>query len=400
MKLTLHRDTKVIYVAVFLRAAATGMAGVLFGVFLAKLGFQETASGLAISLGLMGATAAAIAATLFSQCFGQKRFLITVTLFAAAGGLAVSVGNHLTWILVFGFLGMINGGGRDRGAALIIEQALLPATTDEKNRTKLFAWYNLLQDSGHAVGSLLAGLPTLFTSGAGLDEVTAYRIAFALPALFLVAIIPVYLKLSSVAPTHAPRPPVTPESKKILWKISSLFAIDSLAGGFLTSALLAYYFYDRFAAGPAIIGLLFFVARIANAVSHLGAAWLAKRIGLVNTMVFTHIPSSILLMGVPFAPTFPLAALLFILREGLVEMDAPTRQSYVMAVVKPHERTVASGVTNLVRMGAWSAAPTLAGQLMATVSHAAPIFIGGTMKIFYDLALWSAFRRHKPPEEL
>jgi len=196
-----------------------------------------------------------------------------------------------------------------------------------------------------------------------------------------------------------PRQVVSPESKRIVWKISALFAIDSIAGGFLGSALLSYFFFERFAVPAAMIGGLFFAARVLNALSHLGAAWLAARIGLVNTMVFTHIPSSVLLASVAFAPNFPVAALLFLLREGLVEMDVPTRQSYVMAVVAPEERTWASGVTHLVRLGGWAVAPAFAGWLMQAAALAAPLFIGAGMKIAYDLLLWRAFRKLKPPEE-
>ena len=167
----------------------------------------------------------------------------------------------------------------------------------------------------------------------------------------------------------------------------------SLAGGFLTSALLSYFFLQRFGVGPGVLGPLFFGARVLNAVSHLGAAWLAERIGLLNTMVFTHIPSSLLLATVAWAPSFPVAAALFLLREGLVEMDVPTRQSYVMAVVRPEERTLASGVTNLVRTGGWAVAPSLAGLLMQGTSLAMPLLVGAGMKIAYDVVLYAAFRR-------
>jgi predicted MFS family arabinose efflux permease len=167
----------------------------------------------------------------------------------------------------------------------------------------------------------------------------------------------------------------------------------------LTTALLAVFFYEQFGVSEAAIGFLFFGARVLNAVSHLGAAWLAARIGLVNTMVFTHIPSSLLLMTVPFAPSFPVAAVLFLLREGLVEMDVPTRQSYVMAVVRPDERTFASGVTHLVRLVGWAAAPAFAGLLMRGLSVGAPLFVGAAMKIAYDVLLYAAFRKTRPPEE-
>ena len=180
---------------------------------------------------------------------------------------------------------------------------------------------------------------------------------------------------------------------------SALFLLDSLGGGFLTTALLTYFFVERFAVSAQVAALLFMGARLLIAVSHLGAAWLAKRIGLVNTMVWTHLPSSLLLATAAYAPSFPVAAVLFLLREGLVEMDVPTRQSYVVAVVEPHERTFASGVTQVVRLCAWAIAPAFAGWLLQHVSLGAPLLVGAGLKIVYDLALWTAFRHVRPPEE-
>ena len=182
----------------------------------------------------------------------------------------------------------------------------------------------------------------------------------------------------------------------MLWRISALFGLDSVGGGFLTSALLAYFFFERFAVGAGTIGALFFAARVANAGSHLAAAWLARRLGLLNTIVLTHLPSSVLLMTLPWAPSFTVAALLFLLREGLVEMDVPTRQSYVMAVVQPAERLTAAGVTSLVRLGGWAASPGVRRALMQSPSLATPLVVGAAMKIaatFFS----TAFRARKPP---
>ncbi|MGH7857715.1 MAG: MFS transporter, partial [Candidatus Binatia bacterium] len=211
-----------------------------------------------------------------------------------------------------------------------------------------------------------------------------------------------YSRLSSSveAPGGGKRLALTPHTRAVLQKISALFAVDGLAGGFLSTALLSYFFFLRFGVSEGVIGALFFGARLLNAISHLGAAWLARRIGLVNTMVFTHVPGSLLLVTVAFAPTFPVAAVLFLLREGLVQMDVPTRQSYVMAVVRPEERTVASGVTHLVRLVTWAVAPPLAGRFMQDVSLATPLVVGAAMKIVYDVLLYAAFRREKPPEEV
>jgi MFS family permease len=392
-------DRRLIYTAAFLRALATGMAGVLLGLTLARLGFPAPAIGAVLSAGLVGATLALVIVTWAGDRLGRRRCLVGLSLLGAAGGLGAALVVSPLAMAAAAFVGILNGMGRDRGAALVLEQAILPATTDDTGRTGAFARYNLLTDIGHALGALLAAAPT-FLAGMGVDETQAFRAMFLLYAGLLAAGAPLALMLSAAAETGAgARQPVSPESKKIVWKISALFAIDSIAGGFLGSALLSYYFFERFAVSAAWIGGLFFAARVLNAVSHLGAAWLAERIGLVNTMVFTHIPSSLLLASVAFAPNFPVAALLFLLREGLVEMDVPTRQSYVMAVVAPEERTYASGVTHLVRLGGWAVAPAFAGWLMQAAALAAPLFIGAGMKIAYDLLLWRAFREIKPPEE-
>jgi MFS family permease len=388
-------DRRVLYAAAFLRALATGMIGVLLGVYLGKLKFDSTVTGLIVGAGLAGGATAALLATLTGDRVGPKRFLISLGLLSAAGGALFAFTHEPVYMAVTAFLGMVNGMGRDRGAALILEQALLPATTTDAERTKVFAVYNILQDVGHALGGLMAALPSLLEKFA---VARPFQVAILVYSGIMVATVFLYLPLT-VAPPTAVKQPVSPESRRILWKICPLFAMDSLGGGFLTSALLAYFFYERFGVEQGTLGLLFFGARLANAASHVGAAWLAKRIGLVNTMVFTHIPSSLLLVTVPFAPTFWVAAALFLLREGLVEMDVPTRQSYVMAVVRPEERTFASGVTGLVRIGAWAVAPGFAGLFIKSLSQAAPLYVGAGLKIVYDLSLYVAFRRLKPPEE-
>jgi predicted MFS family arabinose efflux permease len=265
----------------------------------------------------------------------------------------------------------------------------------------VFARYNVMQDIGHAVGALLAGVPALFERWSAASESSALQLSIGIYAVLCLLPCVMYLGLSPRIEcgrlTRGQR--VSKETKRILWKISSLFALDSLGGGFLTTALLSFFFRERFGAGIDAIAALFFAARILNAGSHLAAAWLAKRIGLVKTMVFTHMPSSLLLVTVAFAPSFPIAAALFLLREGLVEMDVPTRQSYVMAVVAPHERTVASGLTHLVRLGGWAVAPAIAGALMSGVSLTVPLYVGAGMKLLYDLLLWRAFSQARPPEE-
>jgi MFS family permease len=395
------QDRTWLYLAVLARSLATGMVGVLLGVYLAELRLSASTIGVVVGAGLAGATLATAVVTFWADRFGHRRALIAVTMLTVCGACLLAISTS-PWALGFAaFVGMVNGMGRDRGAALVVEQAALPATTTDTNRTMTFAKYNVLQDIGHAFGSLLAALPVLLETSLGSGAESAQRASIWIYAVLCAVPLIAYARLSAaVESTRVMKASMlSPESRRTVAKISGLFAIDSLAGGFLTTALLVYFFYERFGVDVSEIGLLFFIARIANAGSHFAAAWLARRIGLVNTMVFTHIPSSLLLLTVPFMPTFETAALLFLLRESLVEMDVPTRQSYVMAVVRPDERTFASGITHLVRLAGWALAPAFAGLLMAGQSLAIPIYVGAAMKIFYDLALWQAFRKVKPPEE-
>ena len=376
------------------------MMAVLLGLYLARRGLDTAALGIVVAAGLAGAATASLVVTLAGDGVGRRRALMLLTVLGAAGATIAALVDHPVALGIAAFVGMLNGMGRDRGAALILEQAALPATTSDAERTAVFARYNVLQDVGHAVGSLMAGLPALAQRADGITEIGAIRGTFALYVILLAAALPLYRRLSPrVESAAVGRQRLSPASRPIVWKLCALFALDSLGGGFLTTALVALFFHERFGVGAAGLGLLFFGARAANAVSHLVAARLASRFGLVNTMVFTHIPSSLLLATVPFAPSFGVAAVLFLLREGLVEMDVPTRQSYVMAVVRPEERTVASGATHLVRMAAWAVAPAFAGVFMAQASAATPFVIGAAMKIAYDLLLYAAFRRLRPPEE-
>ena len=386
------RDRWLLYAAALLRATATSAIGVLLGAHLAQLGIAGAGAGAVISAGLAGATLGAVVATFWADRLGRRRFLIVYAACGALGTAAFAFTREPAALAVAAFVGMVNGMGRDRGGALILEQAALPATASDATRTRVIAIYTMLQDIGHALG---AGIVALAGSGAAAHRGTLLGCAGAAA----VAIV-LYLALGPVIEQHAaPRLKLAPRSRSILTRISALFALDSLGGGFLTTALVSYFFFERFGAGERTVALLFVGARVANAASHLGAAWLARRIGLVNTMVFTHIPSSLLLVTVAFAPTFPIAAVLFLVREGLVEMDVPTRQSYVLAVVQPEERTFASGITNLVRLAAWAVAPAIAGALMTDDTLYAPLVIGALMKIAYDLLLWRAFRSIRPPEE-
>jgi hypothetical protein len=300
------------------------------------------------------------------------------------------------------FVAMFNVNGRDRGAIPIVEQAIFPATTGDKGRTQVFAWYNVLLDSGYAAGGLLAALPAVIAAASGLGMTGAMR---ATLALFCVLYLLTAL-LYSLMPRHVAGAAavglrqLSPESRPIVAKIGGLFLLDAFGGGFVGSALLAYFFAERFDVPAAGLAVLFTLGRVLSALSHLAAAWLARRIGLVNTMIYTHVPSSLLLFTIVASDHFALAAALFLIREGLNEMDVPTRQSYVMAVVKPEERLAAAGVTSLARCVGWASAPMLAGVLMEWGGLGVPLVVAGVTKLAYDVFLWREFRRVRPPEEL
>lgn len=393
-------DASRLSAAAFLRAVATGAVGVSLGVHLAGSGLSASASGIVVGVGLAGGAIAALVVTLARDRLGRRVPLLVLALLSAAGTALLAAASHPATVCAAAFLGMVNGMGRDRGAALVLETAALPGTVPDEARTRAFAVYSLFQDVGHALGGLVAGAPALLVRARAIPESSAALSGLLAAAVLLLASAAFYVGLSpSSERTAGPRSPLRPETRRVLAKIVPLFGLDSVAGGFLTASLLAYFFSERFGVGAGGLGLLFFAARALNAGSHLAAAWLARRIGLVNTMVFTHIPSSVLLATVPFAPTFAVASLLFLLREGLVEMDVPTRQSYVMAVVAPEDRTFASGATHLVRLAGWAAAPGLAGAMMQGLALATPLFVGAGLKVVYDVALWRAFRREAPPEE-
>jgi len=276
----------------------------------------------------------------------------------------------------------------------------------DTKRTWNLALYNLFLDGGGSLGALAAGLPIFLQSRHAFSILSSYRAVFLGYCALCLMVAVIYASLSPAVEIGTPRAiqpiqtRIEPESKKVIAKLTALFSLDAFGGGFLTDALVAYWFFRRFGIGEQNLGLVFFAVHVLNAASHLGAAWLARRIGLVNTMVFTHLPSSLFLIAVPFAPSFKWAVVLFLGREALVEMDVPTRQSYVAALVRPGERTFASGITNLARNLVWAIGSGLAGVMMQVLTFSAPLLVGGVTKIIYDLLLYRSFRRLKPPEEV
>lgn len=388
------RTRRTLLAAGFLRSTAISLAGVLLGLWLAEQRLSPAAAGLVIGCGLAGTAVGALLVTLAGHRLPLRRGLLAFGACSAIGAAALPfVGTRPAALVAVAFLGMVNGMGRDRGPASVLEQSLLPATAPAAQRTRAFAWCTALQDAGSALGSLAA---LLFAS--------SLRSGLLAHALLLAVSAALYLRLPrhDALEARASAPPaasLSPSTRRFLVRLCLLFAVDGLGGGFLTSGLLTWFYATRFGVGAEALAPLFFASRLANVLSHFAAAWLSRRIGLVNTMVWTHLPSSLLLPAIAFAPAFPIAAACHLLRECLVEMDVPTRTSYTFALVRPEERTAAAGWTNLTRLASWAVGPAIAGALMGSVALAAPLIAAAVVKIGYDLALWASFRRLPAPEE-
>ena len=395
------RLRRILYAAAFLRALGVGLVAVLVGLYAARLGLDAARIGIVLSSALWGAALASLVTLLAGPRFSPRGMLVALSVLPVLGAVAFLSTHEVALLAAAAFAAMFNVNGRDRGAIPIVEQALFPATTAATGRTQVFAWYNVLLDAGYACGGLLAGAPTLLQDFAGMAGVDAMRWTLASFCVLYGAAAVLYSRLPArlALPQSVDVRNLSPASRPIVTKISLLFLMDAFGGGLIGSALFAYFFAERFGASAAVVALLFGAGRVLSAFSHLAAAWLSRRIGLVNTMVYTHIPSSLLLFTIATSDSLPVAAFFFLLREGLNEMDVPTRQSYTMAVVQPEERMAVAGLTSLVRSGGWAAAPAIAGWMMQLGGLALPLFFAGTTKIAYDLLLWREFRRVKPPEE-
>jgi predicted MFS family arabinose efflux permease len=331
--------------------------------------------------------------------------MVILSFLTALGGLALYATPALPLLLGIAFFSMLNGTGTERSATFALEQAVIPGLAPDTRRTWNLALYNVLIDGGSSLGALGAGFPLLVHNHFNFSLLGGYRVVFlGYSGLYIATTILYSLLSPAVEVNNLPildrDRTVAPETKTIIAKLTALFSLDAFGGGFLTDALVSYWFFRRFGLSEHDLGLVFFAVHVLNALSHLGAAWLARRIGLVNTMVFTHLPSSVFLMAVPFAPSVKWAILLFFAREALVEMDVPTRQSYVASLVAPAQRSFASAVTNVARNVGWAIGSAVGGALMQVFAFSAPLLVGGGTKIAYDLLLYRSFRRVQAPEEI
>jgi MFS family permease len=409
-------DGRLLFTTRIARLFAYGFLSVVLVLYLSQAGLNEKQIGLLLSLTLVGDTVISLWITTSADRVGRRRMLIAgAGLMLFAGGL-FAVTRNFYLLLVAATIGVISPSGNEVGPFLSIEQAALSQAVPARQRTTVFAWYNLVGSFATALGALCAGALAQALQTAGTAPLLSYRvivIGYAAIGLLLGLLFTRLSPASEVAPrapgvetpAHAAgsglfRRLGLPRSGPVVLRLSSLFALDAFAGGFVIQSIVAYWFHVRFGVEPALLGAIFFGANILAGLSALSAARVAARIGLINTMVATHIPSNLLLILVPLMPTLPLAIAVLLLRFSISQMDVPTRQSYTMAVVSPEERSAASGVTGIARTTGASLSPVLSGLLLANPAlMGLPFIVSGILKIIYDLLLYRSFRAHKPPEE-
>jgi len=409
---SLTTDGRLLFATRFVRLFAYGALSVVLVLHLVGLGLSETDAGLLLTATLFGDALLSLFITTRADRLGRRWMLIVGASLMAAAGIAFAT-THQMWLLVVaGTIGVISPSGQEVGPFLSIEQAALSQVVADRDRTHVFAWYTLGGSIATALGALAAGFLTSGLQAHAWTATDSYRavvvmyagLGIALCLLFSGASAAVEAPVSARsarASTLVARFSGLHQSQAVVLRLSGLFALDSFGGGFVVQSFAAYWFYLRWGVEPKTLGALFFAANVFAGLSALAASWLAGRIGLINTMVATHLPSNVLLILIPLMPTFPLATLVLLLRFSISQMDVPTRQSYTMAVVAPEERAAASGITGVARTAGAAISPLFAGLLFSHPSLiSVPFFIAGTLKIAYDLLLFRAFRALKPPEEV
>ena len=407
----LNRDGWLLFATRVARLYAYGFLSVVLVLYLAQIGFSEQKIGLLLGLTLVGDTLISLWITTHADHIGRKRMLQVSAVLMLFAGIVFVMTRNFYLLLLAATIGVISPSGYEVGPFLSIEQAALAQLTEARRRTQIFAWYNLVGSFATALGALSAGWIFQGLQRAGLPELTSYQailLGYAGLGLILMAL---FSRLSALIEVNS-QVVASPQtglksnwlglrrSRAVVLQLSALFALDSFAGGFIIQSFVAYWFYVRFGVEPGWLGTIFFAANILAGISALSAAWVAGKIGLINTMVFTHLPSNILLILVPLMPSLGPAIVVLLARFSISQMDVPTRQSYIMAVVDPDERSAASGVTGVARTVGASLAPVFAGLLYGNpLLLNAPFWIAGGLKIIYDLSLYQNFRKLSPPEE-
>jgi MFS family permease len=411
-------DAGLLFVTRITRLFAYGFLSVVLALYLAQVGLSEGRIGLLLSLTLAGDAVVTLSITTSADRLGRRRMLIVGAGLMVIAGLVFIITHNLIILMAAAIVGVISPSGYEIGPFLSIEQAALSQLVANRRRTQVFAWYNLVGSFATATGALAGGLLAQVLQEAGYTPLNSYRAVLLGYALAGGLLILIFLGLSpaveigaSAGQTPGSAQPLAEKSRmpsllglhssrSVVLRLSALFSLDAFAGGLIVQSIVAYWFFTRFGVPVGVLGGIFFAANLLAGISALLAVRLAAKIGLVNTMVFTHIPSNIFLILVPLMPSLPWAIGMLLLRFSISQMDVPTRQSYVMAVVAPGERSAASGVTTIARSVGASLSPALSGLLLGSAAlFNAPFILAGGLKIIYDLSLYRSFKALKPPEE-
>jgi MFS family permease len=377
---------------------AFGVGSVVLVLYLTAAGVRERSIGVLLSLTLLGDVVVSLAVTTHADRAGRRRMLALGGVLVALAGLAFATTTAFVVLAAAAIVGVISPSGNEAGPFLSIEQAALAQALPPERRTGAFAWYQLAGSLASAAGALCGGAGAAALQRAGSAPLQSYQALFAGYAVVGAALVILAGRLSPAVETatarEAPRAALgLHRSRGVVLRLSALFAVDAFAGGLVVQSFVAWWFHRRFGAGPGTLGAIFFGANLLAGVSALSAAWVARRIGLLRTMILTHLPSNLLLAAVPLAPSLPLAVGLLLARFSISQMDVPTRQSYTMAVVAPDERAAAAGTTGIARTIGAAVAPLAAGPLYASAALSGlPFLVSGGLKVVYDLALWRAFR--------
>ncbi len=393
----ISRDGKLLLLNRGIRSFGYGFLSILLGIYLKELGVAPLQIGILLGASILGGGIFTIITGRYAVRHGIRNMSMFSVALSIAGVALFALTNNFIVLFITSLFAFISPSGGELGPFLSLEQAYLPFTVPDRRRTMAFSYWNIISTLALSLGSLLGGVPLLLENGFGVGHLASFKAMFFLFIFLNLLTLIIYSRMSEIRfPKEKAK--LSKKSKKIVTKLSALFAIDSFAGGLILTSIISLWFYTTFNAPLETIALLFFMANILHAVSVWLSAKLAEKIGLINTMVFTHIPAGLLLIALPFMPSFQLAATVYLFRQLLSEMDVPVRQSYVVAMVRPKEKPIATSTTNTARLFAKAISPPLAGKLLAASLYS-NFVVAGAMKVAYDLALYFSFRKMKPPEE-
>lgn len=386
-----------------IRMFAYGFLSIVLVLYLVSIGLDDLEIGALLALTLIGDTAISLYLTTHADRFGRRRTLIIGAALMLLAGVMFVLTDNFVLLLIAAIIGVISPSGNEVGPFLSIEQSALAQLVPGEKRTNLFAWYNLLGSFSTATGALVGGFAVQSMLDVGLSAQASYQYVIVAYAVLGIVLGLVFMMLTAKVETAVRERKGRfglHHSKRTVAKLSALFSMDAFGGGFIVQSVMAYWFFLRFDADPAMLGSIFFVANLLSGFSGLVAAPLAKRIGLVRTMVYTHLPSNVLLIMVPLMPNFELALAVLLLRFSISQMDVPTRQAYVVSVVHPDERSAASGITGVARTMGQSVALLLTGFLLGTASALSWAFIiAGSIKVVYDILIYFNFKAVRPLED-